>query len=852
MTTSNKSDPARSIDMEHTIDANAESREPARVAFKGLSKKDVAGCRLGVSWSHADGTTTCLPLGRDLKPVERDGKVTLECPRDDLLALLSDSHKKEPDDKVYLVLLSKEIGYPVACKDRTPVDTQALKPLAILASGARSPKAKPGKGANKPGDPIWVALFSKQKVSVDIAREAGLQGPDLHAVIHPGSMATVTLDPKAPRNGGKVEIDAGHVSRGWNTWSYAVHRSDEEGVIHGKLHIFKILHVWVVLAAISAVLLGLASARHVAAAFLDVPAPEMIQLQAGDTKRPCTQAKYPAKAHLRYDSHPTPAAAPGHLLMELERGPRDEGCPGGEYFKITSNRNVPPATYGFEFRAGYWPLLMIDKAATLKVRIGKPIVLAPQPQNLCIAPGPNRTETTVNLAANGQIDPKDGSGNKLKIAGRIVEVQTPLEVRLDDKQPPNAIAAVPAHHTGELFFAYTFEAGGYTTPPIKVTINDPRQCGAPGPSTQPPGGSPVGPIAQQPQPGGPSAPKPGGSPPAPKPGVAPRPPKPDVASLPTKKPMRHAIGNRIVPTRGGIILPLEGIGYQRAPGTELPRIGIVTPPQHMQAAVAGQFIVLTMKADREAQSDRRDTLTYAAELPGGVQHFRLAIVYRQMCMSSRPQENMIHFPKGNYYFPATAGQPQRHRDGLRTLSEAELDPQLVDAKAQRVQALQPFCLQVREQTLGSLEGHIVERQTLTPERLARIRREMEQDTLTGKHRLPDVLRYINFEEARRIADLKSSIEKPIKQYWIPKANEWVIGLIAAVELAGVLPPPTGDILRNSYFGNVHEWVDAQPTPINRTLRLGLGPSSTEPDRWHDRVSTDSVTSPIGVRYAREP
>lgn len=482
----------------------------------------------------------------------------------------------------------------------------------------------------------------------------------------------------------------------------------------------------------------------------------------------------------------------GRIRAWVDRGSPTPDCPRGFFVKVETTSNLEPRHYRFRYGAAFNPVILGSQEASVNVFVGAPPVLEPKSQSLCITPG---GEATVDLVNGGRVD---GQGHEVRV--RSVHIQMPLMVRADPQNPLAAmLRAPPAPHYGALVYIYRLVAGGIESPDTTVTINDPRQCASAG-------------LQLPPQ-------------------------SPSVKSLK----LRDSV---IVPIRGGIILAFSDVDLNRTIGTPLPAVRVTVQPKHVSAAAAGQFIVLDVPDDgRSKPTDgQTDSLTWEFDRAADRYRLEVEIVYREICVEFDATEKLIYLPKGRYYFPTGASMTEVQ--GLARLKQA-----LFPSASFGVNA--PFCLQAQEQSLGALLPSLSS--IIGSPRVAEIQNAIQREATTLVSGFDDILRYISFDEALKIAEWKSAQPRAKgNKYWIPRSTEWLAGLLVAIELrdprigAQVRPQQ----LRHSFFAGVEEWVDLQPSPTADTQRLGLGPSSSDLE-WVRRVPRNVTSRAIGVRFARQ-
>ena len=163
----------------------------------------------------------------------------------------------------------------------------------------------------------------------------------------------------------------------------------------------------------------------------------------------------------------------------------------------------------------------------------------------------------------------------------------------------------------------------------------------------------------------------------------------------------------VVPSTGGVVLPLSTATFKRQPGSILPTIVIERPPLNADASVVGQFVYIVPHVGAPA----RDSLKYRLTQSGQQAEQEMELNYANACFTQEPDEALFYLPAGRYFVPAASPDfPLDSRNEVVKLLIAPGSPAFqsdIDQILEAVHLDKPVCIQTMEQSAtASVSSHM--------------------------------------------------------------------------------------------------------------------------------------------------
>jgi hypothetical protein len=396
-------------------------------------------------------------------------------------------------------------------------------------------------------------------VTLDIGATSGLSDPD------PAVKLTSTMN--EPVNHDKARLGILELkceSAGYHRYTYEA--SGADGQSRGMVHLLVLppYLAWILGATLLALgVLGVAIPAILATlAAADIP----VNLAAGTQQPACLDGKVRYPATFGRFTLTSPPIAKGKIKIEV---PARKGVACDRQVMVTADADVEPDSYHAEYSVGTGYL---ERRGKFNIQVGPTTSIEVRnSKEKCLE---NGQSVVINLEALATLKIKDPVLEPVSVEVRAANGLSTRSV--GQPRPFRLEVTAESNFTGDATFEYRFKAGSTVSKFATVTIPIAGSCSAAAPP--PPGPkSPVLPPKNSPLP--PSAPALANTPPG--------------------------AGPAIVPTTGGIVLPLSGPTFSRMRDGPLPKIEITQKPQHADAAiVVGQFIYV---GARRAGTTGRDS-----------------------------------------------------------------------------------------------------------------------------------------------------------------------------------------------------------------------------------------------------
>jgi hypothetical protein len=782
------------------VDVTVAYVDQRTAALRGIGYGDLEPASLAVEWPAGHR----VPL-RALPSTSGAEGVLIAV--DDLLKAMSPSFRdgERGADPRLVVIGDDGTSTAISRKPLTlPDEIQALLRLSRQAG-----TSQPGTNAlERSGERIVRVGVINSSVTLDVGRKSGLAAPEPTVKLFNSANETVEHE---DAQAGRVVLKCPGV--GYHRFIYEASAEGEQS--RGPVHLM----------VLSPLIAALLVAALLAISYFGIIAPLAmgtlsavniaVGLDAGAQTAVCLdgKAEYP-RTHGRFTLSSSPVAG-GKIKIGMP--PRvSANCE--RQLTINADADAQPGIYAAEYSVA---TLHFEKRAKLVIEIEEPTKLDVRDDKVsCLEQGQS---VVINLEPFATLKIKNPSLETLSVEARL---PSGIAILRPGQQRPFPIEVrADRNFTGDATFQYRFKAGATESRWATMTIRVERLCGV---QPSPPQSQPPPPQVPQPQP-------------------PPVPPTPQPPPLPRPRPLLKSSspGPVIVPTTGGIVLPLSGATFSRVRGGALPKIDILQPPQDAEAVVAGQFIYI---GPRRPGAAGRNSLRLRLEHQGLSVEESIELLYTDVCANQHPEETLFYLPAGRYFAPAGgANLPGNQTDEVAKLFAAGSPAfqQDMDESLQGVRLDRPICIQTTEQSqTAAIEQQV--RQALSAKEFDEWKVNMGTDRMAGA----DPLRWISFQMAERVASFKS---RGGRAYKIPQGFQWTAGLVAALELGDLSIGGTKpfEAFRLSFLEGVHEWVDTQ-YGTNASMRYLLGPSTLEKDRWLGFEDVTQRRGRYGVRLIRDP